>query len=149
MYNTYVNDIGNVRTTVIPAVLHTAATVQAYLEARLVPVGLSLPKLVALTALREAGDSLTLSQLADRLSCVKSNITQLVDRLETDGFVRREADPGDRRSRVAGLTTAGRVACDLGRRMRAEAERELLAGFSADDAEQFTAFVERLAQRAR
>jgi DNA-binding MarR family transcriptional regulator len=149
VYNTYVNDIGNVRTNLIPGVLHAAATVQAYLEARLVPVGLSLPKLVALTALREAGDSLTLSQLADRLSCVKSNITQLVDRLETDGFVRREADPGDRRSRVAVLTTAGRVACDLGRQMRAAAERELLAGFSADDAEQFTAFVERIAQRAR
>ena len=133
----------------IPRILHTAATVQAYLEARLVPVGLSLPKLVALTALREAGDSLTLSQLADRLSCVKSNITQLVDRLETDGFVRREGDPNDRRSRVAVLTTAGRVACDLGGRMRAEAERELLTGFSADDAEQFKAFVERIAQRAR
>jgi DNA-binding MarR family transcriptional regulator len=133
---------------VIRALVHTATTVQAHVEARLSPIGLSLPKLVALTALREAGDSLPLSQLADRLSCVKSNITQLVDRLETDGFVRREADPSDRRSRVAVLTTAGRVTCDHGRRMRAEAERELLAGFSADDAEQFKAFVERIAQRA-
>lgn len=143
------NQGGKPPANVIGGLLQTASTVQAHVEARLSPVGLSLPKLAALTALREAGDSLPLSQLADRLSCVKSNITQLVDRLETDGFVRREADPGDRRSRVAVLTTAGRVACDLGGRMRAEAERELLAGFSADDARQFEAFVQRIAQHAR
>lgn len=142
------NYVGDLPATVIRGLLQTATTVQAHVEARLAPIGLSLPKLMALTALREAGDSLPLSQLADRLSCVKSNITQLVDRLETDGFVRREADPSDRRSRVAVLTTAGRVACDLGGRIRAEAERELLAGFSADDAVQFKAFVERIAQRA-
>jgi DNA-binding MarR family transcriptional regulator len=143
------NYIGDVPATLVRSLLQAAAAVQAHIEARLTPVGLSMPKLMALTALREAGDSLPLSQLADRLSCVKSNITQLVDRLETDGFVRREADPSDRRSRVAVLTTAGRVACDLGRQMRAETERELLAGFSADDTEQFTAFVARIAQAAR
>ena len=142
------NEGGNAPPTVIRELLQAATTVQAHLEARLAPLGLSVPKLMALTALREAGDSLPLSHLAERLSCVKSNITQLVDRLETDGFVRREADPGDRRSRVAMLTTAGRVACDLGSRMRAEAERELLSGLSADDAAQFKTFMERIAQRA-
>lgn len=148
VYNTYMNYVADVPATVIRGLLQAAATVQAHVEARLAPIGLSLPKLVALTALREAGDSLTLSQLADRLACVKSNITQLVDRLETDGFVRRETDPSDRRSRVAVLTTAGRLVGDLGGRVRAEAERELLAGFSADDAAQFKAFVERIGQRA-
>jgi DNA-binding MarR family transcriptional regulator len=142
------NNVGDAPAAVVRGLLHAATTVQAHVEARLAPAGLSLPKLAALTALRAAGDSLPLSQLADRLSCVKSNITQLVDRLETDGFVRREADKGDRRSRVAVLTTAGRVACDLGVRLRAEAERELLAGFSADDAAQFKAFAERIARHA-
>ena len=133
---------------VVRGLLQAAGAVQAHVEAQLAPIGLSLPKLMALTALRESGDSLPLSQLADRLSCVRSNITQLVDRLETDGFVRRETDPRDRRSRVAVLTTAGRVACDLGARVRLDAERELLTGFSADEIAQFTAFVERLARRA-
>lgn len=145
MYNTYMNDRTESGSTAIRELLHAAATVQAHLDSRLAPIGLSLPKLMALTALREAGDSLTLSQLAERLSCVKSNITQLVDRLETDGFVRREADPRDRRSRVAVLTTAGRVSCDLGIRARAEAERALLSGFSADDAERFAALAKGLA----
>lgn len=142
------NYIGDVSAPVIRGLLNTAATVQAHIEARLTPVGLSLPKLAALMALRDAGESLPLSKLADRLACVKSNITQLVDRLETDGFVRREADPGDRRSRVAVLTTAGRVACDLGSRLRAEAERELLAELSANDTAQLTTLIDRIAQRA-
>lgn len=142
------NYVGDASATIVRGLLHTAATVQAHVEARLSPIGLSLPKLVALTALRDGGDSLPLSQLADRLSCVKSNITQLVDRLETDGFVRREPDPHDRRARVAVLTRAGRVACDQGRQVRAEAERELLLMFSADDAERFKALLERIAQQA-
>ena len=39
--------------------------------------------------------------LAERLTCAKSNVTQLVDRLEADGLVRRKLDPSDRRSRLA------------------------------------------------
>lgn len=142
------NHVAGVHAVVVRGLLHTATTVQAHVEARLSPIGLSLPKLLALTALRDAGDSLPLSQLAGRLSCVKSNITQLVDRLELDGFVRRETDPHDRRSRAAVLTTAGRVACDQGRRVRDEAERDLLSGFDPGEAEQFRAFLERIAARA-
>src|SRR5688500_13348923 len=64
-------------------------------------------KLTVLTHLVEAGESVTLSSLAERLSCVRSNVTQLVDRLESDGLVRRVADPSDRRSIRAVLTTLG------------------------------------------
>jgi len=38
---------------------------------------------------------------------VRSNITQLMDRLEKDGLVRRRADRDDRRSVLAELTPAG------------------------------------------
>ncbi|HKY97065.1 MAG TPA: MarR family transcriptional regulator, partial [Gemmatimonadaceae bacterium] len=65
-------------------------------------------KHTALTKLQEAGEPLTLSDLAERLSCVRSNITQLVDRLESDGLVRRVADPSDRRSIRAELTDLGK-----------------------------------------
>ena len=46
----------------------------------------SAHKLAALHHLTQAGESLPLGQLAERLSCVKSNVTQLVDRLEADGL---------------------------------------------------------------
>src|SRR5438093_9057949 len=93
------------------AVLHASSVLEDRVEAKLAAVGLSLAKLAALRRLSEAGDSLPLGQLAERLACVKSNVTQLVDRLEADGLVSRAADANDRRSRLAVLTDAGRRAC--------------------------------------
>src|SRR3954462_1260350 len=98
------------------SLLHAASSVESFLESRLSAAGLSIPKLAALNRLVEAGDSLPLGQLAERLACVKSNVTQLVDRLEADGLVTRAPDPGDRRSRLAALTAAGAPALQAGRR---------------------------------
>jgi DNA-binding MarR family transcriptional regulator len=126
------------------ALLHTAHTAQAEVESKLSALGLSLPKLLALKALSDAGESLPLGQLADRLSCVKSNITQLIDRLEADGFVAREADPGDRRTRLAVLTAAGRKACKEGTRLQQETERDLLKTLSRDEARQLATLLEKL-----
>ena len=85
----------------------------------------SLAKLAALRRLTEAGESLPLGQLAERLACVKSNVTQLVDRLEADGLVSRTADPNDRRSRIAVLTDAGRTAYVKGSEIQMQMEQEL------------------------
>jgi len=118
------------------AILHAAHAAEAEVEAQLNAVGLSLAKLVALRALADAGEPVPLGQLAERLSCVKSNITQLVDRLEADGLVSRKAAPNDRRTRLATLTPAGRQACDEGTRIQHEAERELLKRLSTDETRQ-------------
>ena len=120
----------------LQAVLHAAHAVQDEVESKLSAVGLSGAKLAALTALSQAGESLPLSQLAERLSCVKSNITQLVDRLEADGFVARQADPGDRRSRLATLTAAGRKAAKEGARVLETAERDVFSRLSRHEVEQ-------------
>src|SRR6201995_3091922 len=107
------------------AVLHASNVLEAKVETRLSEVGLSLAKLAALNRLTEAGESLPLGQLAERLSCVKSNVTQLVDRLEADGLVSRTADPSDRRSRLAVLTAAGRAAYRKGSEIQLRAEEGL------------------------
>ena len=107
------------------AVLHASSVLEAKVEARLSEVGLSLAKLAALNRLTEAGESLPLGQLAERLSCVKSNVTQLVDRLEADGLVSRTSDPSDRRSRLAVLTDAGKAAYAKGSAIQMQTEREL------------------------
>jgi DNA-binding MarR family transcriptional regulator len=120
----------------LASLLHTAYAAQADVESKLSVVGLSMAKLQALAVLAEAGESLPLGQLAERLSCVKSNITQLVDRLEADGFVARQADPHDRRTRLAVLTAAGRKACKEGLRVQRETERALLGGLTRDESAQ-------------
>jgi DNA-binding MarR family transcriptional regulator len=87
---------------------HRAANaLEARLENALATVGLSLAKLGVLSLLVEAGEPLTLSDLAARFCCVRSNMTQLMDRLEADGLVRRVDDPTDRRVVRATLTPLG------------------------------------------
>jgi DNA-binding MarR family transcriptional regulator len=131
------------------SLLHTAGAAQDHVEARLGTVGLSLAKLAALSVLAEAGESLPLGQLAERLSCVKSNITQLVDRLEADGLVARKPDPRDRRSRLAVLTAAGRRACKDGTRVQQQSEHELFGALTRDEARQLAALMAKLEPRTR
>jgi DNA-binding MarR family transcriptional regulator len=128
----------------LAALVHAAAAAQGAVETRLSTVGLSLAKLAALKVLSDAGESLPLTQLAERLACVKSNITQLVDRLEVDGLVERQADPHDRRARLATLTSAGRKACRDGTRVQQEAERNLLGRLTAAESRQLAVLLSKV-----
>jgi len=85
-----------------------AHRVEDRIERALGQHGLSLAKLNVLTMLVESEKPLALGEIATRLACVRSNVTQLVDRLEADGLVRRETDPSDRRSISAVVTEDGR-----------------------------------------
>ncbi len=126
------------------ALLHAAHTAQDEVESRLDVLGLSLPKLLALQALSEAGGSLPLSQLADRLSCGKSNITQLMDRLTGDGFVVRKDAPNDRRTKLAVLTAKGRKVCTRGTEIQMETERHLLARLTPAEAGHLASLLQKL-----
>jgi DNA-binding MarR family transcriptional regulator len=88
-------------------ILGTLHAVETRLEAALEPTGLSLAKFKALHTLISAGEPLPLRALAEHCACVRSNITQLVDRLEADGLVRRVEDPQDRRTVRAAVTRLG------------------------------------------
>ena len=89
------------------AIVNSGRAVEQTLEEALTRVGLSLAKFGALTHLVEAGEPLSLSECARRMTCVRSNVTQLMDRLEADGLVRRIADLRDRRVVRASLTPLG------------------------------------------
>ena len=115
------------------SILHAAQAIGDQLEEALGGVGLSMAKQSALTQLAQAGEPLTLSELAARLSCVRSNITQLVDRLEADGLVRRVDDPADRRSVRAELTSLGADKQALGAIEIERIQGELAGRISSDD----------------
>jgi DNA-binding MarR family transcriptional regulator len=91
----------------LSAVLRAAERLEDRLEQALGAVGLSLSKFDAMEQLIRAGEPLTLGDLADRLRCVRSNVTQLVDRLEADGLVRRGTCTEDRRAIRAKVTPVG------------------------------------------
>lgn len=105
------------------------------LEIALEKIGLSLAKFGALTHLVEAGEPLSLSECAKRMTCVRSNITQLMDRLEADGLVRRVDDPQDRRAIRAELTAKGVERQVTGARVVAKAQTALVKELKGADVE--------------
>jgi len=93
---------------VMALLLRIANRIERRLDEVLEPVELSMVKYGALAKLAHAGEPLSLGELAAQLTSVRSNISQLVDRLEADGLVRRVEDPRDRRCVRAELTPLGR-----------------------------------------
>ncbi len=125
-------------------VIGRAHHLESHLEAALAKIGLSMAKMGVLEPLARSEEALTLGQLADRVHCVKSNITQLVDRLETDGLVRRLSDLDDRRVRRASLTPAGRKAHAEGVQVIAAQERATAAVLDGREAESLGQLLGRL-----
>ena len=109
------------------SLLQAAHAVESRIEQALAEAGLSGAKLAALTQLVEAGEPVSLGELAAQCACVRSNITQLVDRLESEKLVRRVADANDRRSLRAAITPLGRERQAAGAK-KIEAVRKQIAG---------------------
>ena len=55
----------------------------------------------------EPGRTIPMGALADTLACHASNVTGLVDRLESRGLIRRRPSAADRRVKVLELTPTG------------------------------------------
>jgi DNA-binding MarR family transcriptional regulator len=117
----------------LQGLLAVAHEIDERLNAALERNGLSLPKLTVLQILVQAGEPLPLGVVSERFGCVKSNITQLVDRLEADRLVRRVPDPADRRSVLAAITDEGRRRLIAGQVDLDRVTGSLLNGLSSVD----------------
>ncbi len=113
--------------------LDAAQALQGEFEAVMAEVGLSRAKFGVLAQLARAGGPVPLGELAAGQGCVRSNITQLTDRMEADGLVRRVDDAVDRRSVRAVLTTLGDERHALGRRQLARFTRRFHSTLSVAD----------------
>ena len=102
MYYSYMND------KIAYSLMHAAHSIESRFDEALASVNLSGPKFAALSVLVAEDQPISLSDLAEKLTCVRSNVTQLVDRLEADGLVKRTDDPADRRGVRAEVTKLGR-----------------------------------------
>src|SRR5213596_678519 len=90
------------------SLVRAAHVLESRLEEALEQVGLSLAKFGALSHLVKEGEPLSLSECAMKMTCVRSNMTQLVDRLVADGLVRRDraTQGAPRRGRAGGRESA-------------------------------------------
>jgi DNA-binding MarR family transcriptional regulator len=81
----------------------------AELDAILRPYGITFSRYEALVLLSYSRDgSLPLSKIGERLQVHATSVTNVVDRLEAAGLVRREPNPRDGRGTLATITDAGR-----------------------------------------
>ena len=85
---------------------------------------------------RAHDDELRLSGLAERLRIAPRSTTEVVDRLEELGLVRRSPSPTDRRATVLGLTAKGARLRESMDRARAEGTGDLFATLTSAERDQ-------------
>jgi DNA-binding MarR family transcriptional regulator len=98
----------------------------------------TLPRFDVMAALFRQPDGMLMSEISRFLMVSNGNVTGIVDRLVSDGFVVRSQRNGDRRTSFINLTRKGRSAFA---EMAAAHEKwvdELLGGVSARDADQLS-----------
>ena len=82
-------------------------------------------------------DGLTQSELAETLELEKASLGRLLDRLEAKGWVRRQADPQDRRAKRIYLTEAVESPMRVMRSIASEVRSDALSGLSQEDQDRF------------
>ena len=100
---------------------------------------LTLPRFDVMAALNRKPDGMLMSEISRFLLVSNGNVTVIVDRLATDGYVERRQRNGDRRTSFVRLTAKGRAAFAG---MSAAHENwidKLLAGISPREAGQLSA----------
>ncbi|WP_067894887.1 MarR family winged helix-turn-helix transcriptional regulator [Nocardia vaccinii] len=99
------------------------------------------------TLRRSGGDQgLTPGALIKAAMITSGAVTNRIDRLESKGLVRRNSDPGDRRSVRIQLTAAGRTMVDELLPRHVANENRLLADLSAADRDHLTALLRTLSE---
>ncbi|UQX01049.1 MarR family transcriptional regulator [Streptomyces sp. RerS4] len=90
-----------------------------------------------------AVEPLPMRRIAQKLRCEPSNVTGIIDRLESRGLVARHPDPADRRVKLAAPTEDGMRTAE---RLRESLDfaREPLAGLSAEEREALRDLLRRM-----
>ncbi|HET6954441.1 MAG TPA: MarR family transcriptional regulator [Acidimicrobiales bacterium] len=123
------------------SLIHAQQTVTTVIDRALKPLDLTFARYEVLMLLSFASrGSLPITKVGERLLVHPTGITRLVDKLETQGLVRREQHPDDRRSVLVAITAQGR-------RVAAEATTvlgEIRFGFSmpADELQELVSVLE-------
>ncbi len=130
------------------SIMRAQQLVATAVDRALRPLGLTFARYeVLMLLLFSRQGALPITKVGERLMVHPTGITKLVDKLEQQGLVTREAHPTDRRGTLASITSEGRA-------LAAKATSAVTAvRFGADlddddDLEQLIVLVRRLRQRA-
>lgn len=124
-----------------------AHLIATYLEHALDDLGVTQAEAHVLAQLARRGPT-SIATLHDELARKRSTLTNILDRLETRGLVRREINREDRRSLVVHLTSDGERAARRVVEVLDELEREVEVAVTARDLRGLDIVVESLAAKA-
>jgi len=93
-------------------------------------------------------DGMSQNELSDLLSIDKATTARAIKRLLLSGYVRKTADPSDRRVNRLYLTTEGRKVCIELQQISEELEEHLLEGFSSEEKHCLFEFLKRMVHNA-
>ena len=120
---------------------------QAYYQARLSPLGLTPTQSYVLSMLH-LNDGMTLGDLGERVALDPSTLTGVIDRMERDGFVRRQHDTEDRRAIRVHLTEKAKEVEPQVRVLSKEFDALLRASFKPEEMATFERVLVSLAELA-
>jgi len=97
----------------VTSVMRAQQILLAGLDNALKPFGLTFSRYEALVLLTfSSAGALPLSKIGERLQVHATSVTNVIDRLESSGFVQRVPNPRDGRGTLAVITDAGRDVAD-------------------------------------
>jgi DNA-binding MarR family transcriptional regulator len=112
-------------------------------DARLRDLGFATAQLPVLTALKD-GARLSQIELARWAKVEQPSMAQLLARMEREGLIVREADPGDRRSSLVSLTDKAKDNLPAGRAVLRQGNTEMTAGMSAEEVALLVSLLQRI-----
>jgi DNA-binding MarR family transcriptional regulator len=93
----------------ITSIMRAQQILLARLNELLGPLDLTFPRYEALMLLSFTREgTLPMGKVGERLQVHRTSVTNIIDKLEADGFVRRVPHDADRRTTLAQITDAGR-----------------------------------------
>ncbi len=122
----------------ITSIMRAQQILLARLNELLGPLGLTFPRYEALMLLSfTKTGTLPMGKVGERLQVHRTSVTNIIDKLEADGLVRRVPHEADRRTTLAEITDAGRdVAAEATTLLNADAFG--LAALAEDEQERLT-----------
>lgn len=131
---------------VVGRLLSIGRQLEARANAALKPLGLHYTDLDVLATLRRGGRPYrrTPTELRDSVLITSGAMTACLDRLESNVLIARVADPHDRRSSAAELTTEGRKLIDKAIAVRFREATDSLAGLSEVERSRLAALLKKL-----
>ena len=122
---------------------HMARLFERGLAARIRPLGLTTGTFPALLELWE-NDGLTQKQLVERLDIEQATMANTLSRMERDGLIRREKDPGDGRVQRIRLTERARALRDPAIAAATAENEDALLALSDEESAEFISLMQKI-----